>query len=44
MNGLLANLYRALKPGAVYVCITPNRLSGPHDISLYFDSVATGFL
>ena len=39
----LANLYRALKPGAVYVCITPNRLSGPHDISLYFDSVATGF-
>lgn len=39
----LTNLYRALKPGAIYICITPNRLSGPHDISLYFDQVATGF-
>lgn len=39
----LANLYRALKSGAIYACITPNRLSGPHDISLYFDDVATGF-
>ena len=39
----LANIYRALKPGGVYVCITPNRLSGPHDVSRYFDEVATGF-
>jgi SAM-dependent methyltransferase len=39
----LANVYRALAPGGVYVCITPNRLSGPHDVSRYFDEVATGF-
>jgi SAM-dependent methyltransferase len=32
----------ALKPGGLYVCVTPNRLSGPHDISQYFDLVATG--
>ncbi|MGQ0540437.1 MAG: class I SAM-dependent methyltransferase [Blastocatellia bacterium] len=38
----LKNLFRSLKPGAVYLCITPNRLSGPHDISRWFDSVATG--
>ena len=37
------NIYRALVPGGVYVCFTPNRLSGPHDISKYFDKVATGF-
>jgi SAM-dependent methyltransferase len=39
----LANIYTALAPGGVYVCVTPNRLSGPHDISRYFDRVATGF-
>ncbi len=39
----LENVYRALKPGGVYLCVTPNRLSGPHDISKYFDSEATGF-
>ena len=39
----LHNVYRALAPGGVYVCITPNRLSGPHDVSRYFDEVATGF-
>lgn len=39
----LANIHRALAPGGVYLCITPNRLSGPHDISKYFDPVATGF-
>jgi SAM-dependent methyltransferase len=37
------NLYRALAPGGVYICITPNRVSGPHDVSHYFDKVATGF-
>lgn len=36
------NIYKALEPGGVYICITPNRLSGPHDISKYFDDVATG--
>jgi SAM-dependent methyltransferase len=38
----LENVYRALKPGGTYFCITPNRLSGPHDISRTFDSTATG--
>lgn len=38
----LRNIFRALKPGAVYLCITPNRLSGPHDVSRGFDNVATG--
>lgn len=39
----LADIYRVLKPKGMYVCITPNRLSGPHDVSKYFDKVATGF-
>jgi SAM-dependent methyltransferase len=38
----LRNVYRALSHGGVYVCLTPNALSGPHDISLHFDQVATG--
>lgn len=39
----LANIYRALAPGGIYLCITPNRLNGPHDVSRHFDPVATGF-
>jgi SAM-dependent methyltransferase len=39
----LANIHRALRPGGVYVCVTPNRLYGPSDISRYFDDIATGF-
>ncbi len=39
----LVNLSRALRPGGLYVCVTPNRLTGPHDISRGFDAVATGF-
>lgn len=39
----LDNVYHALKPGGVYICITPNRLNGPHDVSMYFDREATGF-
>src|SRR5215813_2443174 len=39
----LRNVYESLAPGGVYICITPNRLSGPHDVSRYFDEVATGF-
>lgn len=38
----LRSIYKALKPGGKYFCITPNRLSGPHDISRNFDPVATG--
>lgn len=40
--GQLKNIYLALKKGGTYLCVTPNRLSGPHDISRHFDSVATG--
>ncbi|HNU07611.1 MAG TPA: class I SAM-dependent methyltransferase [Pyrinomonadaceae bacterium] len=37
----LRNIFDALRPGGIYFCITPNRLSGPHDISRNFDNVAT---
>jgi SAM-dependent methyltransferase len=40
----LDGIARALRPGGVYLCVTPNRVSGPHDISKYFSDVATGFL
>ena len=39
----LSGIFAALAPGGRYVCITPNRLSGPHDVSMYFDEEATGF-
>ncbi|AOV16830.1 hypothetical protein BJI67_06945 [Acidihalobacter aeolianus] len=39
----LNNIYGALNAGGCYVCVTPNRLTGPHDISMYFDNVASGF-
>jgi SAM-dependent methyltransferase len=39
----LRNICAALKPGGGYFCVTPNRMSGPHDISQYFDREATGF-
>lgn len=39
----LTNIYSTLVPGGSYVCITPNRLSGPHDVSQYFDEVAKCF-
>lgn len=38
----VTNICRALKPGGIYFCVTPNRLSGPHDVSRDFDMVATG--
>lgn len=38
----LREIYRVLKPGAIYYCITPNRISGPHDISVLYDREATG--
>jgi SAM-dependent methyltransferase len=39
----LQGICRALRPGGVYICITPNRLNGPHDVSQHFGSEATGF-
>ena len=39
----LRSIYECLLPGGRYICIVPNRLNGPHDISKYFDKVATGF-
>lgn len=39
----LRGLYDALAPGGVYICITPSRLTGPHDISFAFDREASGF-
>jgi SAM-dependent methyltransferase len=39
----LAEIHRALAPGGVYVCITPHRFSGPHDISKFFCDEACGF-
>ena len=39
----LRNIHRVLVSGGIYVCITPNRLGGPTDVSRYFDHTATGF-
>lgn len=39
----LKNIHLALAPRGVYLCCTPSRLNGPHDVSYYFDTVATGF-
>lgn len=38
----LREIYTALAPGGVYLCFTPNRYTGPHDISRDFDDEATG--
>lgn len=34
---------RVLRRGGAYWCRTPNRVTGPHDVSCYFDDVATCF-
>jgi SAM-dependent methyltransferase len=39
----LREVRRVLRPGGRYVMITPHRLSGPHDISRFFDDTPRGF-
>lgn len=39
----LKNIYNVLKDGGFYLCLTPNKFSGPHDVSKYFDKISTGF-
>lgn len=39
----LKNIYRVLRKSGTYICITPNRLSGPHDISRFFTDTPVGF-
>jgi SAM-dependent methyltransferase len=39
----LKNLFHSITKGGIYICSTPNRLSGPHDVSKYFDKQPTGF-
>lgn len=38
----LLGIHAALVPGGRFICVTPNRLSGPSDISRDFDETATG--
>jgi len=42
LKGHLRNVYQALAPNGVYICLTPHRLTGPHDASMHFDEIATG--
>lgn len=37
-----AEVRRVLRPGGRYLCVTPNRLWGPHDVSRSFDDAPTG--
>jgi SAM-dependent methyltransferase len=38
----LHEIYKSLAYGGTYLCFTPNSMSGPHDVSRGFDTVATG--
>lgn len=38
----LREVFRILKPGGRYLCRTPSRTTGPHDVSMFFSSVAQG--
>jgi SAM-dependent methyltransferase len=39
----LREIHRVLKPRGRYMCVTPNRLTGPHDVSAYFGYEPVGF-
>lgn len=39
----MAEVARVLRPGGRYLLETPNRVTGPHDVSRAFDDVATCF-
>lgn len=39
----LKEIVRVLKRGGRYSCKTPSKVTGPHDVSEYFDYAATGF-
>jgi SAM-dependent methyltransferase len=36
------DLFRVLRPGGAYLCVTPNRLTGPWDVSRMFSSTPQG--
>lgn len=38
----LSEISRVLAPGGGYYCITPSSVTGPHDISMFFDDIASG--
>lgn len=38
----LGEVFRVLKPGGRYLCRTPSRVTGPHDVSMFFSDVAQG--
>lgn len=38
----LRSVHKSLAPAGKYICVTPNRLYGPHDVSQHFDENATG--
>ncbi len=39
----LQNIYNVLKPSGNYICVTPNKIGGPWDISAHYDQIARGF-
>ena len=39
----LQHIFRVLRPGGQYICITPNKAAGPQDVSRHFDETATCF-
>ncbi len=39
----LKDIYNVLIKGGSYICLTPHRFAGPHDVSRHFEDVASGF-